>query len=129
MARYRGYNGAVEVSATEVGELESFDIEQSVNQITANTLGNSSTDVDAGQMSWSGTINVFHDPDDAQHTALLPGATVALVLFPAGNTTGLESITGNFLVTTASTTVGADDNVKRSYSVMNKGDVTIGTVA
>lgn len=124
MARYKGKDGSITVGGTSVGEVESFDLEISVNELDANVMGSDWTDVEAGQSSASGSISVLTDPSDAGQTALAVGATAALVLYPTSNTTGLKSYTGNFLVTSVGRTTSVGDLVKTSYNIRNKGAVT-----
>lgn len=129
MARYKGKDGAIEVGGTAVGEVESFDLELTVNEIDANVMGQDWTDVESGQQSASGSISVLTDPADAQQTALTQGATVALTLFPTGETTGLIQLDGNFMVTSVGFSTSVGDLVKTSYNVRNKGAVTRSAVA
>lgn len=129
MARYKGKDGAVQVGGTVVGELESFDIEMTVNEIDANVMGSDWTDVCAGQKSATGSISVLTDPNDAQQSALTEGETVALTLFPTGDTTGLIQITGDFMITSVGFSTSVGDLVKTSYNFRNQGEVTRSTVA
>ena len=130
MARYKGHQGAIEVGAAAVGEIESFDLEISVNELDANVMGTDWTDVEAGQASASGSIAVLTDPSDAGQIALtIGGSGVALTLYPEGNTTSLEEITGTFLVTSVGRSTQVGDLVKTTYQVRNKGAVTVGAVS
>lgn len=129
MARYKGHEGAVTIGANAVGEVESFDLEDSVNELDANVMGSGWTDVCAGQRSMSGSISVLRDPNDAGQTALTAGAEVTANLYPESNTTGRTEVTGTFLVTSVSLSVAVGDLVKDVYNIRNQGTVTIGTVA
>lgn len=129
MARYKGHNGYADVDGTEIGERVSFDINITTNELEASTQGNDWTDTDGGQLSAAGTIEVFTDPNDAGQSALTVGSTVTLNLYPEGNTSTLEHISGNFLVTERGASSSVGDLVKSSYSVKNKLDVTITPVA
>ena len=129
MARYKGKDGAIQVGGTVVGEVESFDIEMTVNEIDANVMGSDWTDVCAGQKSASGSISVLTDPGDAQQSALTEGETVALTLFPTGDTTGLIQITGNFMITSVGFSTSVGDLVKTSYNFRNQGEITRSAVA
>lgn len=129
MARYKGKDGAIEVGGSAVGELESFDIEMTVNEIDANVMGSDWTDVCAGQKSASGSISVLTDPGDAQQSALTEGETVALTLFPTGDTTALIQITGNFMITSVGFSTSVGDLVKTSYNFRNQGEITRSAVA
>lgn len=124
MARYKGKDGAISAGATSVGELESFDIEVTVNEIDANVMGQDWTGVCGGQKSASGSIAVLRDPADTGQVALVVGTEVTLNLFPEGNTTGLTEISGDFLITSKGISVSVGDLVKTSYSYRNAGAVT-----
>jgi hypothetical protein len=124
MARVSGHKGFAEVGANEIGERISFELETSVNELEGSTQGNDWTDTDPGQLSASGTIEVYYDYTDAGQTAMVVGATVALKLYPASKTDTLEEISGNFLVTSKSQPVPVGDNVKVTYGIKNKGTIT-----
>lgn len=128
MARYKGKDGSIQVGGTDVGEVEGFDLTDTANEMEADILGQDWTDAEAGKRTMTGTVNVLHDPSGAQQSALIPGATVTLNLFPTGDTTGLEEISGSFLVTERTRSTTAGDLVKSTISVRNKGTVTFGTV-
>lgn len=129
MARYKGKDGAIEVGAASVGEVESFDVEMSVNEIDANVMGSDFTDVCPGQKSVSGSISVLTDPADPGQLLLEEGATVALTLFPTGNTTGLLELAGNAMISSVGYSTSVGDLVKTSYNFRNQGAWTRGTVA
>mgnify|MGYP000356043118 CR=1 FL=1 len=128
MARYKGHEGSASAGTDPIGEIESFDLEHSVQELDANIMGSAWTNVEAGQASMSGTVNVLRDPDNAGQTALVVGDTVSMLLYPEGETTSLTEISGDFLVTGDSISVSVGDLVKDSYTIRNKGAVTIGTV-
>lgn len=129
MARYKGHEGSASAGGNVIGELESFDIEDSVEELDANIMGVGFTDAEAGQKTYSGTISVIHDPDDTGQTALVTGDAVDLLLYPEGNTTGLTEISGSFLVTGRQRETSVGSLVKASYTVRNKGAVTEAAVA
>lgn len=129
MARYKGHQGDVSVGGTSVGERISFSIEMTANTADASTQGNDWTDTDGLQNSAQGELEVFYDPGDAQQSAMVVGATIAAVFYPAGNTTGLESITGSFLVERVGVSTPVGDLVKTTYTIRNKGTVTRATIS
>ncbi len=128
MARYKGHEGAASAGTDPIGEIESFDLEDSVQELDANIMGVGWTDVEAGQRSMSGTINVLRDPSDTGQIALTTGATVSMLLYPEGETSSLTEIAGDFLVTGVSISTSVGDLVKNTYTIRNKGVVTVGTV-
>ena len=124
MARYKGKDGAIRSGTTEIGEVESYDIETTVNELDANVMGSDWTGVCDGQLSASGSIAVLRDPADPGQILLRVGSIVDLNLFPEGNTTGLTEISGQFLITNRGLSVSVGDLVKTSYSFRNEGEVT-----
>jgi hypothetical protein len=129
MAKYKGKDGAILVGVASVGEMESFDIETTINELEANIMGSDFTDVCGGQKSATGSISVLTDPADAGQALLSVGSEVTLTLYPVGNTTGLIEIGGNFLVTSMGLTTAVGDLVKTSFNFRNQGAFTIGSVA
>lgn len=128
MARYKGHDGSITAGGDAIGEIESFDIEVSTNELMANVMGSDWTDREAGQNSATGTIAVLSDPGDTGQSNLTVGASVALVLFSEGNSSGLTEISGNFQINSIGISTSVGDLVKRTYSIANKGTVTIGAV-
>lgn len=129
MARYKGHQGAMTAGGEDVGEIESFEIELTVAELDANVMGTSWTDVESGQSSASGTVAVLRDPSDVGQVELVVGTKVACVFYPEGNTTGLTSITGSFMITSRGISVSVGDLVKTTYNIRNAGAVTETVVA
>lgn len=129
MARYKGHNGAVLVGAASVGEIESFEVEISYNELDANTMGSDWTDLELGQGSASGSIEVIRDRSDTGQSALIQGTKVTLHLYPEGDTTGRTDITGSFAVVSVGTSVAVGSLVKDSYKIRNAGAVTLAIIS
>lgn len=125
MARYKGHNGHITADAAVVGEIESFDIELSVNELDANVMGTGWTDVESGQASATGSINVLRDPANVGQIELVQGAKVVMELFTEGNAVGLTEIGGTFMVTSRGFSTSVGDLVKTSYNIRNAGAVTV----
>ena len=128
MARYKGHNGHITADAAVVGEIESFDIELSINELDANVMGTGWTDVESGQASATGSINVLRDPADVGQIELVQGVKVVMELFVEGNSTGLTKLSGSFLVTSRGFSTSVGDLVKTSYNIRNAGAVTVAAV-
>ncbi len=129
MARYKGKDGAATAGANSIGEIESFDVSLTAQELGADVMGNDWSQIEVGLKSASGTMSVLRDPADSGQTAISIGSTVAMVLYPMGNTTGLTEISGNFVVTEEGISTQVNDLVKTSYSFRNSGEVTLGTVS
>lgn len=129
MARYKGHEGELSIGGSTVGEVESFEISISGEELGANVMGTGWTDAEGGQQTATLSINVLTDPADAGQAALTVNSTVAATLYPIGNTTGLTQITGNFLVTEKGRSTQVGSLVKTTYQLRNKGAITEGVVA
>jgi hypothetical protein len=128
MARYKGKDGFASISGTEIGERISFDLETTVAETDGSVMGDDWTDSEALQLSASGSMDLLFDHGDAGQMLLVAGTTIALELYPTGNTTGHEKISGNFLITSVSRASNVGELVKRTVSIKNKKDVTVGAV-
>ena len=124
MARYRGKDGDVEFGGTSVGERISFDLNITPAEADASTMGNNWSDVEALQLSAEGSLEVFYDPGDSAISGIVAGSTVTAVFYPGGNTSTLESFSGDWLITGESISTSVGDLVKRTYSIKNKGTIT-----
>ena len=129
MAKYKGQVGDVTVGGSSVGERISFSIEFSAATADASVMGSGWSDVEDLQHSAQGELEVFYDPNDAQQTALGLGAEAVCVFQPAGSTTGLEEISGTFLVERVGISTSVGDLVKTTYTIRNKGVVTRTTIS
>ena len=129
MANYKGNNGAVTVGGSPLGEIVSFDLNISAATADASVMGSGWSDVEDLQHSAQGELEVFYDPNDAQQTALSLGAEAVCVFQPAGSTTGLEEISGTFLVERVGISTSVGDLVKTTYTIRNKGVVTRTTIS
>jgi len=130
MARYKGKNGALQIGATDVAEMESFDIEMSVNEIDANVMNGAGwSDVCAGLKSASGSVSALTDPADPGQALFVEGDIVAATFYPTGNTTGLLTLAGNIMITSVGYTTAVGDLVKTTYNFRNSGEITRSVVA
>ncbi len=126
MAKYKGCEGVVIVDTDQILELSGFSIDQAVSAVDASVLGKGGVkEVLPGQSSWSGSIDVFYDPDDAGIIALVPGKMVVVEFYPAGQTSGRSQYTGTGLVTSISTPVETDGMIKQSFSIEGSGALIV----
>ena len=129
MSRYKGLNGSGTAGGNAIGEIESFTTTLTSQELTADVMGNSWSEIEVGLKSATGQMSVLRDPADSGQTAISIGSTVALVLYPMGNTSGLTSISGDFVITEEGITSSVGELVKTSYSFRNSGQVALGTVS
>lgn len=129
MARYKGKDGEMSAGGNAVGEIESFDLTISSAELSANVMGSDWTDAEGGQKTATASVSVLRDPADTGQSPLDAGATVACIFYTEGNSSGLTSWTGDFLVTEVGISTSVGDLVKTSYSLRNKGTVTEASIA
>lgn len=129
MARYKGKDGSGTAGGNSIGEIESFDVSLTAQELAADVMGNDWSQIEVGLKSASGSMSVLRDPADTGQTAMAVGSTVTLALYPMGNTSGLTSISGDFVVTEEGISSQVNDLVKTQYSFRNSGEVTLGTVS
>jgi hypothetical protein len=129
MATHKGKEGAVKVGANVVGEVTSFEISIKANEVDTSTLGSDWTGTDSTQNSWSGSVDMFYDPDDTGQGGVVVGTKVTLELYYEGDSTGLDYDTGSALVTGVTKSQSYDGMVKTSFTFTGDGVLTTSTVA
>lgn len=136
MATYAGNGGAVYVGANAVAEVKDFSLEITANT-QESTVMDPSDSADAGWVmqkvttkSWTASVNaIWDDADPNGQGALTEGSSVALNLYPSGNTTGKKYWQGDAIVTGVSKNVSVDGLVEASLSVVGDGHISEETVA
>ena len=129
MANHAGKEGLVKVGSATVAEVRSWTLNTSAETIEDTAMGDTARTYLAGLTSADASVDVFWDEaDSAGQTALAPGSSVTLVLYPEGATTGDTYYTGTALVTSKSITGSFDGMVEASISATYTGAVTTSTV-
>lgn len=128
MATHKGKEGVVKVGTNVVGEVKSFEIEITANEVDTSTLGSAWTGTDSTQNSWSGTMEMFYDPADTGQGGVTVGTKVTLALYYEGNSTGLDYDTGSALITSVSRSQSFDGMVNQTVSFTGDGALTTSTV-
>ena len=121
MANYIGNGGVVKAITTgsspaAVGEIISFDVEETCEAIDASRLGDAWDKTDAGSKSWSGTVEALYDPADAAQLDMLAGEKVDVEFVPES----ANDLSGTALVTNRK--IGVQRNQKIPVSFTLKGD-------
>jgi len=129
MATYRGTDGAVNIGTDLVAEVRSFSVEESAEVINANVMGDEWAKNRIGLKSWTATVEAYYDDADAGQTAFAIGTEVSLKLYPIGNTSGNEELSGLAVVNGVSKSQSHDGMIEVSFSVTGNGALTKGAVA
>lgn len=129
MATHKGKEGVIKIGTQVVGEVKSFDLTVTANEVDTSTMGSNWTGVDSTQNSWSASIAMFWDPDDAGQDLIVIGTKVAAKLYPQGSTTGLVEHSGSALVTEVGEAQAHDNIVERTVKLKGDGALTTAAVA
>lgn len=124
MASYKGREGVVKVGATVVGEVKSFELEVTANEIDATTMGSLWTKTNTSQKSWSGKLEMFYDPADTGQIAIVAGTEITVALYYQGTTTALKYDSGSAIVTSISKSQSFDGMISQSISFVGNGALT-----
>lgn len=136
MATFTGQAGALSVNAVNVAEITSFTIDHTVNTIEATAMGDEYRSYKTGMKEWSGSADVLFDDAtlvDGLGTVLIGntaggdsnGAAVAIIAYPAGNTSGAPKLTGNVFVTGFSVASEMEGMVTATVSFQGDGILAI----
>jgi hypothetical protein len=133
MATYKGKEGTITVGVspgTALGELRSFEINTSANLVDASRMGDDWTRDESTQNSWSGSMDVFWDYEDAGQDLLTVGSRVELNLFPQGNGVGATDVvlSGQVTISEIGHKQAHDGLVERSISFKGYGALTEGVI-
>ncbi len=127
MSTHAGYGGLVKVGTDIVAEVKDFSLEITANTAES-TVMNPTVAGDAGwtkakvtTKSWTSSINVIWNDDDAGQEALVEGTRVDLELYPRGSTSGFEKWKGFAIVTSLSKNVAVDGLIEAAITVTGDG--------
>jgi hypothetical protein len=124
MATSKGKEGVVKIGTAVVGEVKSFELTETANEVDTSVMGDNWTGVDSTQSSWSVSASLFWDIADPGQTLIVVGSKVALKLYPQGATTGLLEQSGTALVTSLGQAQAHDGMVERTVEFKGDGALT-----
>ena len=122
--KYKGCNGQVKVGAglESIVELIGFAVDENVESLDATVIGaDNARRVVKGTSAWSGSIDTYYDPNSSTAALLVTGEDVLLTMNPAGDTPGLQELTGQALILTAGLPVEIDGMIQQSFTFNGNG--------
>lgn len=128
MATHAGKEGLVKVGSDTVAEVRTWTINTNADVIEDTSMGDTARTYLSGLTSADASVDVFWDETDSAQTALAPGSSVTLILYPEGAASGDTYYTGTAIVTAKSITGSFDGMVEASISATYTGAVTTATV-
>ena len=127
MATHHGKEGVVTVAGTAMGRVTGYTIDTTHDTVEVTALEDSNKSYLAGRGTFTASIDMNYDEEDAQQSSLTTGSSLSFVFLPEGNDTGDESFSGTGIVTGMS--INLDGATTRTVSIQGTGGLTIGTVA
>ncbi|MCF7936917.1 MAG: hypothetical protein K9L28_11305 [Synergistales bacterium] len=134
MAAKNAKHGIIDVIVSEnetpVGEVKSWSIDTSMGTIDVSNMGSNFKDFLVGQASWSGSLDIWFDPDDVAQdqiqTDALQGNSITLKLYPFGKASGAgnKRLTGSAFITSWSPSGAVEDAVGTSISIQGSEELT-----
>ena len=112
MAVFRGLDGEVKVGSATVGETTSFTVTETGDTIetTAQGATGDARTYIAGLKTFTGSIEAHFDHTDTTGQGeLTSGALVTFNLYPTGDNTGHQEISGQGIITSIETTSSFDN--------------------
>ena len=129
MATHTGSEGTIKVGSDTVGEIRSYSISETADTIEDTSMGDSSRTYKTGLKSFSGSVDVFWDENDAGQTALSVGTSVTFSVYPEGASTGDKYFTGTALVTGLTVNGSVDGMVEASLTLQGTGALSLSTAS
>ena len=128
MATHHGKEGVVTVGGTAIGNVTGFRIDTTHDVVEDTSLEDSSKTFKAGRGTFTASIDMNYNEENAQQESLTGGSSLSFVFLPEGNTSGDQSFSGTGIVTSVSLGVTLDGMTTRTVALQGNGALTIGTV-
>jgi len=148
MAIYSGHDGEVRFvnptgTTAVVANMRNFTIESTQDAVEVTTMsGTGFRDYLPGLSTFTVTGDIYYDDGDAAQTDLLEAASEDMItdssaagyanadfeVYPTGNESGSQKLSGKGVVTSFSITSAVDGMVEASFTIQGSGALTIGTV-
>ena len=128
MATHTGSEGTVKVGSDAIGEIRSFNLEESADTLEDTTMGDTARTRKPSLTTFSGSIDVLWDETDTGQNALTAGAEITINAYPEGDAAGDTYLTGTAIVTNRNVSSSFDGLVEMSISVEGNGALTTTTV-
>lgn len=137
MASFVGNAGAIKINGAAVAEVRSYSIEMTADTIEQTVMGDSTRQYVKGLSTFSGTADVYWDPDHFTGTPNIDGEIFAavgdsgatLAVYPEGDVgTGTDKImSGNIVITGYTINGSFDGMIEASISFQGTGALTYAT--
>jgi len=132
MAATHGRSGVIQISAVGVGQLTSWSISETVDEVDATPMAASAKVYLAGLSDGTVSVDCFWDASDAGQEdirdALAAGSSITVNIYPSGSTSaGAYRYTGTVTITQCEVTGDVGGAITTKFT--GRGTMTLGTVS
>lgn len=129
MANHTGSEGVVKVAGSTIAELRNWSISEVADMLEDTSMGDTAKTFKSSLTSGTGSLDCWWDETDTNgQEAMTVGASVALVLYPEGDTGGDVTITVTALISERSISAAHDGIVEGTFAFQCTGAITYSTV-
>lgn len=129
MANHKGSEGVIKIGGNTMAEVTGWTLTQSSSTIENTELSDTTRTYLSGLSEYSGTVDCHWDETDTNgQVACTIGASVNLIFYPEGATSGDTYFNGTSLVTGITRNASVDGLVEISLTYQGTGPLAISTV-
>jgi hypothetical protein len=122
MPAVKGKDGIISIGGADVAQVTAYSLTESVETAETTSFGDASRSHVPTLKSWEGSCDIIWNEQEIDDGDLVPGAAVALILYPAG--TGTSNYSGNIIITSNEITGETADVVQATINFTGTGDLT-----
>ncbi|MEQ3631574.1 MAG: hypothetical protein ABNG97_09730 [Sulfitobacter sp.] len=128
MARHKGQNGKAKLGANFVAHLTNWSFNEKAAMHDHSAAGDAWAENEAGILSWSGSITMRLDHEDAANQTPRAGDALAVEFYSEGDASTKKYFSGNAIIEDHGASVPYDGGTERTYSVVGNGPLAVATV-
>ena len=129
MATHKGSEGVVKLSGNTIAEVRNWSIDEVADVLEDTSMGDTAKTFVSSLTSATGSMDCWWDETDTNgQEAMTIGASVALVLYPEGDSAGDVTITVSAIITERSISAAHDGLIEQTFAFQCTGAVTYSTV-
>lgn len=131
MSATHGKAGEVEIVAVAVGQVSSWTYGSTADEVDVTAMGDTAKSYLGGLLDGTFDIECFWDGGDAGQEDILDGlaagTSIAVNLYPGGNTVALYKYSGDIVITSQEVSSAVDDAVKAKFS--GRGQLVLSVIS
>lgn len=125
MAKYHGNGGSLSAAGSTVASVLDWELEETEEFADQSGMGDTVKTFLAGAPSEANfACNCHYNKGDTGQDAIVVGASIAVIVYPGGNSSGLPSITFTVLVGSVKRNGNMSETVKKSITGIVTGAIT-----